>query len=286
MFDIVLRTYPESNPWQNSDNPIMTAPAVVNQLNCEQLAFYNENGYLAVDSVATDYEVAEIRALYDRMFSSRTGRNAGDHFDLAGTDEEGKEPLLAQILQPSKYFPELKQTALYRNVGKLIRDLLGPEAELTGDHAINKSPRHGAETPWHQDEAYWDPDKDHCSISVWIPLQPATIRNGCMHFISCSHRLGVLEHRPIGNDPRVHGLEVVPGIFDFSGAMACELPAGGATFHGGRMLHFTPTNCTADYRRALIVIGGLPPVKRSTPRRFPWLERQNTARARRATTAS
>ncbi|MFY9986872.1 MAG: phytanoyl-CoA dioxygenase family protein [Chthoniobacterales bacterium] len=286
MFDIVLRTYPESNPWQNSDNPIMTAPAVVNQLNCEQLAFYNENGYLAVDRVATDYEVAEIRALYDRMFSSRTGRNAGDHFDLAGTDEEGKEPLLAQILQPSKYFPELKQTALYRNVGKLIRDLLGPEAELTGDHAINKSPRHGAETPWHQDEAYWDPDKDHCSISVWIPLQPATIRNGCMHFISCSHRLGVLEHRPIGNDPRVHGLEVVPGIFDFSGAMACELPAGGATFHGGRMLHFTPTNCTADYRRALIVIGGLPPVKRSTPRRFPWLERQNTARARRATTAS
>ena len=226
MFDIVVRAYPESNPWQNSDNPLMTAPAVVNQLNCEQLAFYNENGYLAVDRVASDHEVAEIRALYDRMFSSRTGRNAGDHFDLAGADEDGKEPLLAQILQPSKYFPELKQTALYRNVGTLIRDLLGTEAELTGDHAINKPPRHGAETPWHQDEAYWDPDKDHCSISVWIPLQPATIRNGCMHFIPCSHRLGVLEHRPIGNDPRVHGLEVVPGIFDFSGAMACELPAG------------------------------------------------------------
>ncbi len=155
MFDIVLRAYPESNPRQNSDNPLMNAPVIVNQLNGEQLAFYNENGYLAVDRVATDHEVAEIRALYDRMFSSRTGRNAGDHFDLAGTDEDGKEPLLAQILQPSKYFPELKQTALYRNVGTLIRDLSGPEAEVTGDHAINKSPRHGAETPWHQDEAYW-----------------------------------------------------------------------------------------------------------------------------------
>ena len=286
MFDIVLRAYPESNPWQNSDNPLMNAPVIVNQLNGKQLAFYNENGYLAVDRVATDHEVAEIRALYDRMFSSRTGRNAGDHFDLAGTDEDGKEPLLAQILQPSKYFPELRQTALYRNVGMLIRDLLGPLAEVTGDHAINKSPRHGAETPWHQDEAYWDPGKDHCSISVWIPLQPATILNGCMHFIPCSHRLEVLEHRPIGNDSRVHGLEVVPGILDFSGAVACELPSGGATFHGGRMLHYTPANYTADYRRALIVMGGLPPLKRSTPRRFPWLERQNTTRARRATTAS
>jgi hypothetical protein len=86
--------------------------------------------------------------------------------------------------------------------------------------------------------------------------------------------------------PRVHGLEIVPGIFDCSDAVACELPSGGATFHGGRMLHYTPGNYTADYRRALIVMGGLPPVKRPTLRRFPWLERQNTARARRATTAS
>jgi hypothetical protein len=77
------------------------------------------------------------------MFSNRTGRNAGDHFDLAGADEDGKEPLLAQILQPSKYFPELKQTALYRKVGSLIGDLLGPGAKVTGDHAINKPPRHG-----------------------------------------------------------------------------------------------------------------------------------------------
>jgi ectoine hydroxylase-related dioxygenase (phytanoyl-CoA dioxygenase family) len=286
MFDIVLCAYPESNPWQNNDDPLMNAPGIVNQLNGEQLAFYHENGYLAVDRVATDHEVAEIRALHDRMFSSRTGRNAGDHFDLGGTDEDGKEPLLAQILQPSKYFPELKQTALYRIVGTLIRDLLGPEAEVTGDHAINKSPRHGVETPWHQDEAYWDPGKDHHSISVWISLQPATILNGCMHFVPCSHRLEVLEHRPIGNDPRVHGLEVVPGILDFSGAVACESPSGGATFHGGWMLHYTPGNYTADYRRALIVKGGLPPVKRPTPRGFPWLERQNTARARRATTTS
>jgi hypothetical protein len=31
------------------------------------------------------------------------------------------------------------------------------------------------------------------------------------------------------------------------------------------MLHYTPANCTDDYRRALIVMGGLFPVKRFTP---------------------
>jgi hypothetical protein len=53
----------------------MNAPVIVNQLNEEQLAFYHENGYLSVDRVATDDEIAEIRALYDRMFSCRTGRS-------------------------------------------------------------------------------------------------------------------------------------------------------------------------------------------------------------------
>ena len=260
----------------------MNQPIIVNRLNEKQLAFYHENGYLSVECIATEQEIGEIRALYDRMFASRTGRSVGDHYDLAGADEEGKEPLLVQILQPSKYFPELKETALYRNVGGLIRQLLGPEAKFFGDHAINKPPRHGAETPWHQDEAYWDPGRDHNAISVWIPLQPATIWNGCMHFIPGSHRLDVLEHQPIGNDRRVHGLEVIPGIFDFSTAVACELPAGGATFHGGRMLHYTPGNTTEDYRRALIIMGGLATVPRSAPRRFPWIERQDTARAQRA----
>jgi ectoine hydroxylase-related dioxygenase (phytanoyl-CoA dioxygenase family) len=260
----------------------MNPPIIVNQLNEEQLAFYHENGYLSVDRVATEQEIAEIRTLYDRMFASRTGRNVGDHFDLAGADEEGKEPLLVQILQPGKYFPELRETALYRNVEELIRQLVGPEAIFFGDHAINKPPKHGAETPWHQDEAYWDPEKDHRAISVWIPLQPATISNGCMHFIPGSHRIDVLEHRPIGDDSRVHGLEVVPGIFDFSGAVACELPSGGATFHGGRMLHYTPGNTTEDYRRALIIMGGMPTTPRLAARRFPWIERQKTARAQRA----
>jgi ectoine hydroxylase-related dioxygenase (phytanoyl-CoA dioxygenase family) len=256
--------------------------SVVNQLNEEQIAFYLENGYLSVDRVATDQEVNEIRAIYDRMFARRTGRDVGDHYDLAGADEEGKEPLLVQILQPSKYFPELKEAALYRNVVELIRQLLGPDARFFGDHAINKPPRLGAQTPWHQDEAYWDPGRDHRAISVWIPLQPATILNGCMHFIPGSQRLDVLDHQPIGNDPRVHGLEVVPGIFDFSGAVACELPSGGATFHGGRTLHYTPRNTTEDYRRALIIMGGLPTIPRIAPRHFPWIERQETARAQRA----
>jgi hypothetical protein len=60
------------------------------------------------------------------------------------------------------------------------------------------------------------------------------------------------------------------------------LPSGGATFHGGRMLHYTPGNITDDHRRALIIMGGLPTIPRPVPRRFLWIERQDTARSQRA----
>jgi hypothetical protein len=53
-------------------------PLIITQINIEQLAFYHENGYLSVDRVASDEEIAEIRTLYDRMFASRTGRSVGD----------------------------------------------------------------------------------------------------------------------------------------------------------------------------------------------------------------
>ena len=182
--------------------------------------------------------------------------------------------------------PELRSMKLYRNVSQLIRDLLGASASITGDHAINKPPRHGSETPWHQDEAYWDPMLDYSSVSVWVPLQPATVSNGCMHFVPGSHRMEVQAHRSIGNDPRVHGLELEPGKIDVSTAVACELPAGGATLHHNRTLHYAPGNRTDDYRRALIIVGGLPPVQRSIQRRFPWLEQRTTAREKRARSAT
>ncbi|CAF4663935.1 unnamed protein product, partial [Rotaria magnacalcarata] len=35
-------------------------------------------------------------------------------------------------------------------------------------------------TPWHQDEAYWDPTLTYESVGVWVALQSVSIENGCM----------------------------------------------------------------------------------------------------------
>src|SRR5690606_8524310 len=141
--------------------------------------------------------------------------------------------------------PELNDSQLLKNVAEIGRQLLGPKAVASFGHAIYKPARHGAPTPWHQDAAYWEPSFHHHSISVWVPLQVATPENGCMYFVPRSHERApdVLTHRSINNDPRIHGLELVPELMDHvKDAVACPLPPGGGTFHGGYTLHFTPPN--------------------------------------------
>lgn len=256
----------------------------VAQLSPEQVQSYHRNGFLAIESLIPLDEVELLREAYDRIFNERAGRGEGMQFDLAGTDEEGKTEALPQILHPSKFAPELGRMQLQAAALSVAQQLLGPEAKLLGEHAILKPAGYGAETPWHQDEAYWDPALEYEALSIWVPLQEATLENGCMQFIPGSHKIGILTHQPIGNDTRVHGLELVDPL-DTSKAVACPIPAGGATVHASTTLHYAGPNRSAEPRRAYIMIFMVPPKKLDTPRDFHWLKRRHTARDEREAAA-
>lgn len=252
-------------------------------LNEEQISFFDHMGYLAIPQLTTDDDVKILRQAYDRIFSERTGRERGDQFDLAGTDEEGVRQALPQILNPAKYAPEMNESLVLRNGTHVARQLLGPEATCEIAHAIFKPAGFGAETPWHQDAAYWNPEMQYRAISIWVPLQSASEENGCMEFVPESHTLDVLRHRSINNDPRIHGLELHPEeTVHVQHTVTCPLPSGGATFHGPYMLHHTGPNRSQIPRRALILNASLTPSKRARPLRFPWLEEKMTAREARA----
>lgn len=255
------------------------------QLTPEQIAFFNDQGYLSIPHLTTPEDTATLRESYDRIFSQRAGREEGNQFDLAGTDEEGKEAALPQILNPAKYAPEMLDSLLYANALQLVKDLYGPEATCHIAHAIFKPAKIGAETPWHQDASYWNAMEDYPSaVSIWVPLQDVTMENGCMVFVPKSHASQeIWPHQPVGNDPRVHALELQPSeMHRVKNAVPCPLPAGGATVHGGYALHYTAPNHSDIPRRALIIIGGLKPVKRTTPRHVPWQQSRQTAREERA----
>ena len=252
------------------------------QLTVEQIRQFHIDGFLSIDQPITSAsEIEWMRDIYDRIFEQRAGRESGDQFDLAGTDEEGKQASLPQILSPSKYAPELEQGEFLKTANEIIKQLLGDAASAGIGHAIFKPAGIGAATPWHQDEAYWDPQFSYCSVSMWMPLQEATIENGCLWFMPGSHRWPILTHRSIGGDTRIHGLEI-EDLSPMQSPVACPLHAGGMTIHLNRTAHFAGPNQSNIPRRALILGGGLPSTKYPTERSFPWNDCKQTARAERA----
>lgn len=246
----------------------------------EEVAFFRREGYLSIDRITTDDEVATMREAYDQIFAQRAGREEGMEFDLAGTDEEGAEATLPQILEPRNYSPALRDSLYEANALAIARQLLGPEVGPGGAHAILKPARIGSPTPWHQDEAYWGPGGNYLSISVWMPLQEATLENGCMQFIPGSHESEVMPHHHIDNNPRIHGLEIDAGHLDLSRAAVCELPPGGATFHYSRTCHYTSPNVSDQPRRAFVLGFGVPQPPREEPRDFYWQRETDTLAAK------
>ncbi len=245
-----------------------------------QLAEFRETGFLAMDRFASEADVEYVRGVIERLFRMKAGYNEGAHFNFAGADDDPDAPQYPQILVPCNYEEGLRKTALFRQAFGLARQILGPEAGFIGDHTLNKPALDGPETPWHQDEAFRDPNFEYEEISVWVPLQAVGEANGCMQFIPGTHRGELLPHRSPNGDRRAHALECSGG-FDPRDAVSCPLPAGGCTLHTGRTLHATGPNHSSAPRLAYVLNFAIPPRPAATPRTFPWLEEKQTARIER-----
>jgi hypothetical protein len=237
-------------------------------LSDERVAFFRENGFLALERITTDEEIEWLGAIYDGLFVGRSGQ-----FDVSRPYGSRGEHRLSQLLFPEQQVPELRETNYYRNARRAIARLLGVDAAELGawGHMLRKPPNGGHLTPWHQDESYWEPDFDYCAAGAWLPLEDVDMRNGCMCFLPGSHKGPVLPHHHYGGDAAVHLLEVDDAP-DESRMVPCPLRAGGATFHHQRTLHSTAGNSTDRPRRAWANEFQLPPRRRAERAHRPWID--------------
>jgi ectoine hydroxylase-related dioxygenase (phytanoyl-CoA dioxygenase family) len=232
----------------------------------EEVEQFEANGFLVVERITTDDELEWLTLVFDAVFEDETA-----YFRPGQHPDDPAPSLLSQSLFPELRFPELLQTTYVRNARRYAAALLRlPEEELTmWGHMIRKPPHTSLAAPWHQDEAYWEPELAYNAIGTWLPLHDVTVERGAMQFIAGSHLEGLLDHRAESGDPRINLL--VADSVDESRAVACPLPAGGATFHHPRTLHYTAPNTTALPRLAFPVEFQVHPVRRSTPVERPWV---------------
>jgi hypothetical protein len=242
----------------------------------DEVAFFQDQGYLVVERITTDEELAWLTELYEHIFDEANAGDRGapvDRSTRSGTaPTDRSQAMIGQAFLPEVNYPELLQTTFNRNARRYAAALLGVPIEDLGcwGHMIRKPPG-GRAVPWHQDEAFWEPELCYHALGCWLPLHEVSEQRGTMQFIPGSHRRGVLPHHPQDGDVALHVLEVSEDV-DESQAVVCPLPAGGATFHHSRTLHHTAMNATAEARLAFPVEFEVRPTFRQTPAVRPWVD--------------
>jgi len=233
----------------------------------EQREAFLADGFLRLDGMIEEAELARLREIYDRLF----GEEAGDvkRKKLGGTDEEGRDAL-PQVLAPHKTVPELTELDYWRRCEEAAKFIFGPEAALRGSHMILKPAGYGAATPWHQDQAYHDPGYRYRNVNFWLPLDGATVESGCMQYVRGTHLGPVVPHGHL--DPADKQTAMVAQDQDYWSAngTAVPCPKGSATLHHSYCMHYAGPNRTDQPRRALIVVYALPAEKLEQPWVFPW----------------
>jgi Phytanoyl-CoA dioxygenase (PhyH) len=256
------------------------------KLTAAEIRSFRDNGFIAVERLTTDDEITRLGEVYDDLYAHRTGMLDGV-FDLTQPYGTTSEPRLGQLLFPELRFEQIRDTALWRNARAVAAQLLAvAEGDLESwGHLIAKPPHSPAVTPWHQDEAYWDPALHYEAVGVWAPMDDATVDNGCLWFIPGSHRRDVLDHRHLHDDPSIHVLEVAEPI-DCTDAVAVPVRRGGATFHHPRLLHYSGPNTTDGRRRAWANEFQSAPERREPPAHRPWVTAGEKALAAAAASAT
>lgn len=225
-------------------------------------------GFLVIPEFIDASTVAELRHAYDEILSGAV-RAEGDRM-LGGRTR--------QVMLPSQAHPVFDDNAAFRRGVEVASVLLGSdEVSRVFDMLIYKPPGHPEPTPWHQDFSYANMPFTAAgsaipltNIQFWVALDDADVENGCMHFIPGCQKSPLMQHRVASGDPHDAGrlLELVDAAsqLDLSQAVACEIPAGGATLHSYGTPHYTPPNTSADRpRRAYIFTVGVTGTAPSLP---------------------
>lgn len=228
-------------------------PTYVEKLTEADLAFYREQGYLAMEGLFTGEEVESYKAALADVIHGRTIADKKlylqeePYYKEGGADERPDDPELRvrKVFYFVQIEPRLAAAAAQPRLLKLLDQLIEPDHRMVQDMALLKPPFHGSEKPWHQDTAYFDWTPLGGIIGVWIALDEATVANGCMQVIPGTQLLGPTPHY------HVRDCQIADERVNVGDVVVVPLKPGGALFFSGLIHHGTPPNVSGDRRRAL-----------------------------------
>ncbi len=207
-----------------------------------QISQYRSDGFVAIPGFLDAGELAEWRRCTDEAVAIRMANS--DH----EKDESYYAKVFLQALQLWQVHDGMRRIMHDPHLGKAAAMLAGIDGiRIWHDQALIKPP-YGNPTAWHLDVPYWS-FSSRDAISVWVALDDATERNGCLWYLPGTHLTARYENVGIGE--KLADLFKVYPEWKAIDPVCVPAQAGTAVFHNGLTAHGAGANMTNKPRPAM-----------------------------------
>ena len=214
----------------------------------EQIESYQRDGFVTQRGLLDLDEVATLKAALLEAIATMGRNKVAGRTDSLTESESYYDKVFTQRLNLWRINETVKHTMLSSELGSMIRDLEGVEGfRVWHDQALIKEP-YGNPTAWHLDCPYWSFSSRHAT-SIWIALEEATLKNGCMWFVPGSHKLASFDNAGIGQNMGAL-FTLYPAMAEID-PVAVPMQPGDCSFHNGLTAHGAGANMTRGRRIAM-----------------------------------
>jgi hypothetical protein len=228
------------------------------KLNDEELNKYKERGSIDNLNVMSQEALIALRDSLTDIVNGRidtsaaTGLQHETFVGYEGKEEEGELIYFQGAWMLSEVFHDI----IYNpRITVPVSQLLGVnKVRFLHDQFFYKPARHGTNISWHQDFSYWQRTGPENHMSVWIPLDDASVSNGTLQVIPGSQNWPLLPTVDLagGDMDALKEFLTLEQQEQFKAA-PITMPASCVEMHGSRVVHGSMPNKADIPRRALVL---------------------------------
>ncbi len=237
----------------------MTAPqsaAQTSQIGPEEIAHYEEHGYVVVPGLFDAERLAPLRQRMDDIIGGRV--EPAEHMLVMKDVMVAKKAIevteraeAIAKLQDFEADPVLYGYVLDEPMLDCVEALIGEGVQSIHTMAINKPPNVDGRHPLHQDIIYFPFRPPERIVATWTALEPVTRENGCLVGIPGSHKGEIHTHELPDWEHVNLGYVGVSGIGADDRRVHFELDPGDTIFFHPLLVHGSGRNKTQGFRRAI-----------------------------------
>jgi hypothetical protein len=229
----------------------------------EEIRQYREQGYLILNEVLSDAEVATLDPWFEHFVSGQEPGMGRDFCDMSqpyGTPVE--EFKLVNAMLPSKYRPELANNVFAQLAQSIADQLYEGRAAMDYEQFLAKKPQKAeAEFAMHQDLGYWPKTENTWTATFSLAMNDADVANGCLQVVPGSNREPALRaHRPKDyghqNGESVSRDDSHTLVIDMrpdDEILYLPVRRGSLTIHDERIVHGSGGNLTDAWRKTYVM---------------------------------